>query len=51
MATYKCVINDGESNRLVIENITHIAERIYENKFKLSLTIGISGNAFGINAL
>ena len=41
MATYKCVINDGESNRLVIENITHIAERIFENKFKLSLTIGL----------
>lgn len=41
MATYKCVINDGESNRLVIENITHIAERIYENKFKLNLTIGL----------
>lgn len=41
MATYKCVINDGESNRLVIENIIHIAERIYENKFKLNLTIGL----------
>ena len=41
MATYKCVINDGELNRLVIENITHIAERIYENKFKLNLTIGL----------
>ena len=41
MATYKCVINDGELNRLVIGNITHIAERIYENKFKLNLTIGL----------